>query len=247
MMKFNQKTKMKIDIKKNLIKQYDLGYKKNGSNHQRRYPNEELCRFMGRHLYALNKKKRSQKKILEAGCGSGGNLWMIAQEGFDTYGLDISKESIKILKKILNKKKLKAKLKVGDMTLMPYKNNFFDCVVDVFSSTHLNKAESENFYKESSRVLKKNGFFYSYFPSKKSSMFKSKKKKLYDRDTIIKLDNAKNAYRTNNVPLRFMTKKNYIAILKKNKIKTIYSEEICKTYFNGKEKFYFLSIVGVKI
>tara|TARA_B100001250_G_C19665428_1_gene729024 strand:+ start:174 stop:410 length:237 start_codon:yes stop_codon:yes gene_type:complete len=78
-------------------------------------------------------------------------------------------------------------------------------------------------------------------------MFKSKKKKLIDRDTIIKLDSSKHAYRINNIPFRFMSKENYIEILKKNKIKTIYSEEIVKTYFNGAEKFCFLSIVGIKI
>jgi ubiquinone/menaquinone biosynthesis C-methylase UbiE len=238
---------MKTHIKENLLRRYEKGYKKNGANFQRKYPNEELCRFMGRHFFHLDKKKKSVKKILEAGCGSGGNLWMIAQEGFNTYGLDFSKESIKILNKILKKKKLKANLHAGDMTSMPYKDNFFDCVIDVFSSTHLNKTEGKKFIQQASSVLKKNGFFYSYFPLKKSSMFKSSKKKLLDQDTIIKINKARSAYNTDNLPLRFTTKKNYIDILKKNKIKTIYSEEILKTYFNGKEKFYFLSIVGKKI
>ena len=78
-------------------------------------------------------------------------------------------------------------------------------------------------------------------------MFKSKKKKLIDRDTIIKLDSSKHAYRINNIPFRFMSKDNYIEILRKNRIKTIYCEEIVKTYFNGTEKFCFLSIIGVKV
>ena len=117
---------MKIDIKKNVLKYYESGYKKQGANNQRKYPNEELCRFMGRHFFHLNKKRRSKKSFLEAGCGSGGNLWMLSKEGFKTYGLDFSKESIKILKKILIKRKLKANLKVGNMSKMPFKNNLFD-------------------------------------------------------------------------------------------------------------------------
>jgi len=238
---------MKIDIKKNVLQYYETGYKKQGAANQRKYPNEELCRFMGRHFFHLSKKDRAKKFFLEAGCGSGGNLWMLSKEGFKTYGLDFSKESIKILKKILIKRKLKANLTVGNMTKMPFKNNLFDCVIDVFSSTNLNKIDGESFISESSRVLKKKGLFFSYFPSKNSSMFKSKKKKLIDRDTIIKLDSSKHAYRINNIPFRFMSKDNYIEILRKNRIKTIYCEEIVKTYFNGTEKFCFLSIIGVKV
>ena len=100
------------------------------------------------------------------------------------------------------------------MSKMPFKNSLFDCVIDVFSSTNLNKKDGESFISESSRILKKKGLFYSYFPSKNSSMFKSKKKKLIDRDTIIKLNSSKHAYRINNIPFRFMSKQNYIEILK---------------------------------
>ena len=51
--------------------------------------------------YALETVKSAEGLILEAGCGSGGNLWMIAQEGFNTYGLDFSKESIKVVKNLI--------------------------------------------------------------------------------------------------------------------------------------------------
>ena len=47
-------TAMKIDIKKNVLKYYESGYKKQGADNQRKYPNEELCRFMGRHFFHLN-------------------------------------------------------------------------------------------------------------------------------------------------------------------------------------------------
>ena len=57
---------MKIDIKKNVLKYYESGYKKQGADNQRKYPNEELCRFMGRHFFHLNKKSRAKKFFLEA-------------------------------------------------------------------------------------------------------------------------------------------------------------------------------------
>ena len=83
-----------------ISKKYELGYKKHGQNYQRKYPNEELCRFIGRNFNVLNKSQRKKIKILEVGCGPGGNLWMLAYEGFDVYGLDISVTSIKLAKKI---------------------------------------------------------------------------------------------------------------------------------------------------
>ena len=36
---------------------YQKGYKSSGINYQRRYPNEELCRFMGRNFFYIKKIK----------------------------------------------------------------------------------------------------------------------------------------------------------------------------------------------
>ena len=80
---------------KNNYKEYEVGYKKFGKNFQRSYPNEELCRSMEETL-VLSQEKRAKLRILEVGCGSGGNLWMLAHEGFDTYGVDFSPTSIKL-------------------------------------------------------------------------------------------------------------------------------------------------------
>ena len=237
---------MKTDIKKNVLKYYETGYKKKGANYQRKYPNEEFCRFMGRHFFNLNKNVRRKKKILEVGCGTGGNLCMIANEGFKTYGLDFSKESILILKNLMRKRKLKAQLKVANMIQIPFEKKTFDCVADIFSSTHLNKIDGEKFIGEASRVLKKGGLFFSYFPSKKSHMFRSKRKRMIDKDTIFKLNNVKHAYKISSIPFRFMSKKDYTKILKKNNFRIIYMEEILKTYFKGKEKFVFIIAVGKK-
>ena len=227
-------------------KYYNKGYKKYGVAFQRRYPNEELCRFIGRKFSNISTNKRKKLKVLDAGCGSSGNLWMLANEGFKSYGLDISNNSIRISKIVLNKKKLKANLKVGNMIDLPYKNNFFDCVIDIFSSTHLDAEDGKKFLKEVSRVLKKNGSFFSYFPSKESKMFKSKNKTMIDSHTIYNLKEKRSAYKIKNIPFRFLNKSLYKSLLKKNKLIPIYIEEIQKTYFQGNEKFTFIAIEGKK-
>ena len=169
----------------NTKKYYESGYKKYGLNFQRRYPNEELCRFFGRNFFSIKISKRKKIKILETGCGTAGNLQMISKEGFSAYGIDISSEAIKLSKEILDKEKLKCNLTPGDFTSMPYKNKSFSCVVDVFSSCCLDKNNGLKYIKEINRVLKKKGKFFSYFPSKKSDMFKTHyAKTMHDADTM---------------------------------------------------------------
>jgi ubiquinone/menaquinone biosynthesis C-methylase UbiE len=222
---------------------YQFGYKNKKSSIERKYPNEELSRFFGRNFFSIKSNLRKKKKILETGCGMSNNLWMISQEGFSTYGIDISEEAIKLSKKLFKKKKLKGNFKVGDFTNTNYKNNFFDCVVDVFSSCSLNKDQGEKYIKEVKRILNKKGKFFSYFPSKKSDMFRFKSKKVFDKDTVMCL--KKSAY--SNLPLRFMTMIQYCNLLKKNNFRVNYKEQLMRTYFSGKEKFYFLVIEASKI
>ena len=60
-------------------------------------------------LILLEKEK---KKILDFGCGQGGNLNFFHKLGFDVYGVDISKKDINIAKKIIKSKKIISKLSI---------------------------------------------------------------------------------------------------------------------------------------
>jgi SAM-dependent methyltransferase len=111
---------------------YEKSYGHDGFDAQRRYPNEELCRFMGRHYFPIPLEERRNVRILEVGCGSGANLWMIAREGFDAHGLDLSEEAIRLSARMLQHYKTKAILSIGDMTACPFPDEYFDAVVDIF-------------------------------------------------------------------------------------------------------------------
>ena len=228
-----------------LYEKYESGYRNHGKNYQRKYPNEELCRFIGRKFNTTVNKKNI--KVLEVGCGPGGNLWMLANEGFKTYGIDFTPESILLAKKNLKARKLKAYLSVSDMTKLNYKDNFFDVIIDIFSSCHLNHNEGEIFIKTAVRKLKKGGIFFSYFPSKKSQMFSSKyKKKLIDKSTIGKIFNKKQIYGNDVLPMRFLHMYEYNTLLKKNGFSVVYNETIKKTYKRGKDYFMFIVIEAIK-
>ena len=81
---------------------YDKSYSYNGLDAQRKYPNEEFCRFMGRNFFQEPVSGRRNINILEVGCGSGANLWLLVKGGFETYGIDLSSESIKLVPHMLN-------------------------------------------------------------------------------------------------------------------------------------------------
>jgi len=75
-------------------KWYERSYQSLGLEAQRRYPNEEMLRFLGCNLFKIPYESRKETCVLEVGCGSCSNLWVVAKEGFDAYGIDLSSESI---------------------------------------------------------------------------------------------------------------------------------------------------------
>jgi len=123
-----------------------------------RYPGESLIRFIARNFYS---SERSWLRILEVGCGAGANLWYLAREGFNAYGIDGSASAIKKAAALLSKDGLSAELKVGDISSLPYAAGFFDAVIDVECLYANSRKDAEKILAEIKRVLKPQGVFYS--------------------------------------------------------------------------------------
>ena len=123
-----------------------------------KYPGESLIRFIAGNFYKLN---RSEVKILEVGFGTGANIWYLAKENFDAYGIEGSETGVKLAYERLNEEGLRANLIVGDIINLPYEDNFFDAVIDNECIYSNNMANSQIMFSEISRVLKMNGKFYS--------------------------------------------------------------------------------------
>lgn len=171
-----------LKIKKNF---FESDYKKYGNRAQREYPNTELISFIKTKI----KKKRGAKKIkiLELGCGTGANLWMLSKEKLISYGIDNSKTAIKICKKILDEKKLVAKLFLGSMTNLPFKNNYFDVIVDIVSMQNFSYYNHQITWRSIYKCLKPGGYFFSFHLGQNSTSFKElkkNKKRLIDKSTL---------------------------------------------------------------
>lgn len=167
----------------------------------RRWPNEELVRFFGRRYFHLPRADREKIKVLEVGCGAGGNLRMIEAEGFDAHGVDSSAEAVALCKY--------GKVKLAGMTELPYDAASFDCVCDVFSSYCLDEAQFHQFLSEVAWVLKPGGRFFSYAPSR---------------------GDKEHAFPGNDYPWRFISPWEYRRELRQHGLDPVYCETATRTY-----------------
>jgi len=227
---------------------YNANYTDRGFDAQRLYPNEEFCRFMGRNFFSIPKKERKNVQILEIGCGSCANLWMVANEGFSTYGLDISKESINLGYKMMKKRHCKADLKIGSMTNIPWADNSFDAVADILAAYCL---EEENFkfcINEVVRVLKPGGKFFSYTPGKKSMAYIDYHPAiLIDSSTLNGIHRKNSPFSGNHFPHRFVSPDEYEKQMINAGMKVRYLETVTRTYRNMNEDFEFVVSEAIKI
>lgn len=218
---------------------YDHSYAKSGFDAQRRYPNEELCRFIGSNIPA---KDRHGMRVLEVGCGSGANLWMLANEGFETVGIELSADGVLLAKRMLDVWGVRGTVVQGDMCQMPFERASFDVIVDVFSSNCLNEDGFEIFLGEVARLLKPSGRFFSYTPSKASDAFTNHAPStLIDESTISGIRRETSPFFGNLYPFRFASAENIKEATKNAQLDLIAIERIGRTYRNGAEYFEFLS------
>ena len=152
-------------VKETTLRHYTEEYEAahSGSRSQRRYPNEELSRFIGRNFGDYSQEYKSSLSVLETGCGSGGNLWMIAKEGFRASGLDISSAALKLAEQRLADYGCTAEFSTYDADSCP------DCLLMwwlMYSRNCLDTSEGERFLEEVSRIQPSGCLF--ILPSKSS-------------------------------------------------------------------------------
>lgn len=227
---------------------YEHSYAEGGFSAQRRYPNEELLRFLGRHYFAAPTALRRSLRVLEVGCGSGANLWAIAREGFESYGIDLSLEGVRLCRRMLGEWRVAATVGVADMTALPFCSASFDVVADVFSAYCLTEAGFARFLDEASRVLRPGGRFFSYAPSKASDAFRNPgDTPCIDPSTLLGVRREGAAYAGNLYPFRFIAAAEYAAALDARGLRVIYNETVGRTYRAGSEYFEFVVIVGERV
>jgi SAM-dependent methyltransferase len=151
---------------------FDTQFHLSGLKAQRLYPNESLLQFLGGNYFHLPMEERGKLRILEIGCGSGANLWMMAKEGFEVHGMDSSEKALELARLHLEEKwGVSASLTKGTFLDLPYDAGSFDAIVDVVSLQHIGLDDSRLALREAARVLRPGGKLFSFRLSDHSVMF----------------------------------------------------------------------------
>jgi ubiquinone/menaquinone biosynthesis C-methylase UbiE len=193
---------------------------------ERRYPNEELVRSLGRNGYFGR-----EIKVLECGCGIGANLGMLVAEGFDVGGIDIDHKAL-----------AQARTRCPNVSFMDMRAlkfpQCFDLVIDVFASYRLDRHDFQVFLGEVARVQNPGGRFFSYTPSVGSEAFTAPGGAEYvDATTLKKIVRPGSPY-LGDGPFRFASPSDY----EHPELKRTYCETVSRTYRDGEEYFEFLVV-----
>jgi len=222
---------------------FDQQYRDRGMRSQRTYPNEALIRFLASRYFDRPIGDRAAIRVLEVGCGSGANLWMIAKEGFDTHGIDSSREGIALAEVHLREKwRVSATLVVGSFAALPYADACFDVVVDVVSLQHLNLTDSTVALADITRVLKPDGALFSHRLSDLSVMRESGRR--VDSATLDNISDARMPL-ANNGPTSFWSPDLARGMYARVGLAVESMERTGRTYPDGMFVEY-LSLVGLK-
>ncbi len=119
------------------------------------FPNENLVRLC---KYLFGEKDMRGKKLLDYGFGSGNNLTLFCDIGFDVYGLEVSQAAKDMsLKKLGPSFPADQLIVTQDRGSLPYTDNMFDVVVS-WQVLYYNSLESlHDVLSELHRVIKPGG------------------------------------------------------------------------------------------
>jgi len=145
-------------------------------------PSEDVYYYLDR----WNKKEF--KKFLDLGCGLGRHSILFAQNGFETYSFDLSEYGINFLRQQVENLNLSVNAIVGDIMKLPYKDDYFDCILAYHVISHTDTKGIKKIISELERVLRMDGEFFITLCSKNSPSYSKKGYPKIDENTIVKTD-----------------------------------------------------------
>jgi 2-polyprenyl-3-methyl-5-hydroxy-6-metoxy-1,4-benzoquinol methylase len=141
------------------------------------YPNEFIVRFLSKYvkrrtgLDSYHVHRPDIRRVLDLGCGTGRHIVMLARQGFETLGIDISEKGVSFARQWVAKEGLKADLRVGTTTQLPWDDRSIDAIVCHGVLDHMTYEDAQKTVREVLRVLKPNGLFYVSLISTRESAF----------------------------------------------------------------------------
>lgn len=219
----------------------EAAYRASGAGAQRRYPNEEFCRYMGRNFFHVPRGLRRGLRFLEIGSGTGANLWAVAREGFHAHGIDLSPSAEPLAREMLAAYGTVANLQTGDMRKLPYPSAHFASVADVFSTYCVDAAGFRATLAEVARVLEPGGRFFCYTPGKRSQAWTDPgPARRIDASTLSGIERPTSPYYPAPHPFRFVSAQELRGELEAAGLRVARLELVTRTYGDCSELFEFV-------
>ena len=114
----------------------------------------------------LVRNRSNEKRCLD--CGAGGERppsALFASFGFETVGIDIDKERLKIAEDFCKQEQVRVTFKHGDMRKLDFKDGSFTSVFSYNTICHLSRKDTAIAVKEMIRVLQPGGHIFVNFLS----------------------------------------------------------------------------------
>lgn len=106
-------------------------------------------------------RKNKVSRVLDLGCGVGRNMIPLIEKGYSLSGIDIAEDGVRKLETILEEKKLKADLYIGNiLKKLPFDNNYFDAIISVQVLQHGTEGQILNTISEIKRIIRPKGFIF---------------------------------------------------------------------------------------
>lgn len=126
---------------------------------------EEQSRTAARYYWPYLQKYgiKKPRKVLEIGCGEGGNLLPFAQAGCQVYGIDLCPTRISQAKIFFQKRGLNPVLRVGDATTYDWREERFDLILLHDVIEHV--SDKERLIRKMHDLLAPEGVVFVGFPA----------------------------------------------------------------------------------
>ena len=108
-----------------------------------------------RNIILNNSPKKDVLKVLDIGCGPGEFSIIMAEEGHDVTGVDITEEMLQQASENARNYNVKLNLKCMDVHNLEFEDNTFDLIIS--RNVTWNLKNPDKFFKECQRVLKEDG------------------------------------------------------------------------------------------
>jgi len=118
------------------------------------YPSEHVVRFLAKTYGDIDK---STVKLLDFGCGSGRNTYMMLEQGYNVYAVDCNEFSLEIVRGMAESQGKTITTKRNDETDIPFEDDLFDCIIAFGATFLLPDAKRRVLMSNLSRVLKPSG------------------------------------------------------------------------------------------